>query len=385
MTVLRLLFTEADLPATTETVVSWFQFNGSRWQRGRSTIAALPAGDRLEVLLPPARVLRTEVTLPKGAARQVRKLLPHALDQMLLSDADTLHLAHQTEGESCRVAAVDKTLLAELLGTLASVGRRPQHVWAADALIGNDGSTLLWLGNGWARRRGALAEWFDADTPASPPALLASTPSDDPLTLYLDPDSPSRPAAEFWTTQLGRPVEIANADPMIAPAAPDAIDLLQGELAAGPQLDLDWSRLRPTGLLIVAALALLLLSWGSEWWRGRSEERALQAQMRDAFTRAFPGTPLIDPQLQLESMRKSPTPSNAANGTLGPLLELAALLRSAPYPLESLDYRGNTLEAVFRAKPEQLSELAQQLASRGQPGLRPEGADRTVITVTLKP
>ncbi|HEY9103018.1 type II secretion system protein GspL [Chitinimonas sp.] len=387
MTTLRLFITESSLPATAATEVEWRLLDGQQVSQGRSTLQSLPAAGRLELFLPPARVLRATVSLPPGARRQAGKLLPYALDQVLLTEPSEQHLAHRIEDERCLVAAVQKEAFAELLNTLGQLGRRPRSVWSADMLIPADGQSLMWYGNGWARRTADTAQWFDATDPQQPPELLAlALPEAEPLTLALPARQTSAPELGAWQSTLARPVSLAAGDVLARPIAPDAIDLLQGEFAAGPQLDLDWSRLRASAVLAGAMLAIGGLLWLGQWWSWRSEEAALKQQIRTAYSRAFPKEPMVDPVLQLQAKLRSQSPGTpAGNGSdsLGKLMDLAPRLATGGgIKLLSLDYLNGRIEAEYQAKPEQLAGLAQALSQLGKVDSRPSAADRTRITLT---
>ena len=385
MTTLRLFLTEAALPASPATEVEWRTLNGPQSGHGRSALSALPAASRVELFLPPARVLRTTVSLPKGAGKQASKLLPFALDQVLLAEPTEQHLAHQLVGEQCRVAAVQRELLAELMNTLTQVGRRPRAAWASDALVAADGSVLLWCGNGWARRTGETSQWFDAVSPADPPPLLVALLGDVPqLELAAPKTAQAEIAMDRWTAALGRPVQLADGDAYSNAVASDAVELLQGEFAAGTQFDVDWNRLRPTAWLAGSAVLLALLVTTGQWLSWRSEEQRLRQGIDTAYTKAFPKEPLVDARLQLQAkLASNATPALAPQaGSLAPLLKVAPQLQASGVPLVTLDYLEGRVEAEYQAAPDQLGNLVQALSANGKVEVRPSGTDRTRLILT---
>lgn len=386
MTTLRLFPAESALPTTPATEVEWRLLDGPQVRAGRSALAQLPAAERVELFFPPARVLRAAVTLPPGGRKQARKLLPFALDQVLLGEPAEQHLAYALVNEECRVAAVQREVLAELLNTLSQVGRRPRVAWATDALIPADGSVLLWCGNGWARRTGESAQWFDASSPALPPALLAAgLGTITTISLAIDAEFAAQVELPAWQATLGGEVLLLNHDPLSMPVQIDAIDLMQGEFAGGPQLDLDWSRLQPSAWLAGLALSLATLGWVGQWWSWRSEEQALKQSMNQAFTAAFPGTPIVDAQLQLQGkLQAGPSETAPVNdAALGKLLELAPrFAASGEIKLLGLEYGDGRISAEYRAKPEQLESLVQALQAAGKLESSPSGPDRMRLTLT---
>lgn len=386
VTTLRLFLAESALPATPSTEVNWRLLDGPHLRAGRSELASLPQAERIELFLPPARVLRAAVVLPAGAGKQARKLLPFALDQVLLGEPSEQHLAYKLIKDQCRVAAVQREMLAETLNTLSQVGKRPRACWAADALVAADGSTLLWCGNGWARRLGDTAQWFDASSPATPPSLLlASVTGEAPLSLAIGPEAAEQLDLAAWQAALGSDTLLLNHDPLAAAVHADAIDLLQGEFASGPQMDIDWSRLKPAAWLAGSALALAALGWFGQWWSWQSEERALKQAMNSAFSAAFPGEPLVDAQLQLQSKLKGGQPQQAAvsDAAIAKLLELAPRFgTSGEIKLLAFDYLDGRISAEYRATPEQIAGLIQSLQSLGKLETSTSAPDRVRLTLT---
>lgn len=384
VTTLRLFPSESALAALADTPVSWRLLDGSRTRAGLDVLTRLPKAERIELFLPPARVLRTAVNLPAGARKQTRKLLPHALDPLLLAEPGEQHLAFAWVGDRCHVAALERELLAGLLDTLKQHGLRPRAVWPADALLAADGRELLWCGQGWARRHGEGAQWFDASSVAQPPALLAGLS----LASLIVPDSEADTVElAAWQARFGPEFTLASGDPFCLPVQADAIDLLQGDFASGPQIDLDLSRLKPSAWLAGAAVSLLLAGWLGQWWNWHREEVLIKQQMNSAFLSTFPGTPLVDAQLQLQAMLKArqtgaPTSSDPA---LARLLELAPQLQAGTdSKLLSLNYAEGKLQAEYRAKPEQLSRLGESLQKLGKLETNPSGPDRVLLSLTLR-
>lgn len=384
MTTLRLFISESDLPLSASSVLAWATHGGAAQQRGISALDKLPAATRVEVFLPPARILRTSVALPKGSGRQASKLLPFALDQVLLAEPTEQHLAYRTAGDVCHVAAIEHDMFAELLNTLTLQGCRPRAAWATDELLIPSSTNLLWCGNGWARRIDDTAQWFDASSPSQPPALLVATLGKvDELSLIIDPAVAATIDLDAWQTALATTVIVSGDDPFNQSVRADAIDLMQGEFAAGTQIDVDWAKLKPTGLLVAAALSVFTLVWFGQWLSWRSEERAIREEMNRAFTQAFPGTPIVDAQLQLQAKLKNGAAKPATNiGALGPLLQAAPQLASTNAQLVSVNYADGHLQAEYQAKPEQLAPLVTALGQSGKVETSASKPDRTLITYT---
>ncbi|QNM97744.1 type II secretion system protein GspL [Chitinimonas koreensis] len=386
MSTLRIFPAESDLPLAGDQAVEWRLLDGLRVSRGRSPLAQLPAAARVELFLPPARVLRAVAPLPPGARKQARKLIPFALDQVLLAEPGEQHLAHRMVGEQCRVAAVDRAAFAETIQRLSQAGRRPRAAWTADALVAADGRTLLWCGHGWARRSEAAAQWFDAASPAEPPALLVAALGECESLLLAGVDADAV-ALERWQAVLGCPVEVAVGDPLAAPVAADAIDLMQGEFAAGPQFDFDWDRIKPSLALAAAALALAAVGWFGQWLSWRGEEARLKQSINAAYAAAFPGEPVVEPQLQLQGKLRNAASTGAVDaGTLAPVLKAATHLAvGGQIKLLSFEYAAGRVSAEYRGQPAELLGFSKSLAALGQVETSQTAPDQMRINLTLKP
>jgi len=384
---LRLFLTDAFLPLTPKAELEWRLIDGTTIGRGRDALASLPKARRTELFLPPSILLQCAVTLPPGAKRQARKLLPHALDPVLLGDPAAQHLAFTATSDRCRVVAIDKGLLTQLIAGLNQARVRPSAIYAADVLIPADGQTLLWYGSGWAQRKGESAYWFDAASPRQCPPLLAAALLDDqPTTLALPPDQDEAELLRDWEATTQRSVSIARGDVLGAPLQSDAINLLQGEFAAGPQLDIDTSRLKPAAWLAGTALAVWALGWVGQWWSWHAEEARLRSGINTAFATAFPGTPIIDARQQLAAKLNAGAATPQANDATTRLIDLAGRFQAPEgVKLVGLSYANNQVKAEYQAKPEQLGVIAQGLSSLGHPEISPLDANRSSITLTLNP
>jgi type II secretion system protein L len=146
---------------------------------------------------------------------------------------------------------------------------------------------------------------------------------------------------------------------------PDAVNLLQGEFAVGPQIDFDLDRLKPSAMLAGAALVLWLATTLLTWMSWRSEARRLEAEMNDAFATAFPGTPLVDARAQLrQKLLAGASPATPA--TLSPLLNLAGKVpRPLGAKLVAMDYHLGQLDVTYEVEADKLETVQASLASAG--------------------
>jgi len=370
---LRIFITDADLAADDLAEVTWRLLEGTRVSHGRSRLSALPKAARSELFLPASAVLRTSTQLPPGGKRQARKLLPFALDNVLLGDPALQHLAYTLEGDKCRVAAVDKSLLAKLLGKFASHQIKPRSAWSVADLLPTSGSHILHRPGGWVVVRGETAHWIDDETLGPCPPLLAVWLSKAvaPVTLYIEPGLANQLLQDSW--QLACPVlEVDTQDALGKALSSNAIDLLQGEFAVGAHLDLDWSKLKVSAWLTAGIALFAMLNWLGSTLAMRAEEKALRQTMNTAFQAAFPGEPLVDARLQLQG-RLQQGPQRVSADGLSRLQDVTMrLAASGDAPLTAIDYRDDTLLLDYKVTPTQASAMvallgAEYIVSRSTP------------------
>lgn len=364
MSTLRLFITDADLAADDLAEVTWRLLDGTRISHGRSRLSALPKAARCELFLPASAVLRATTQLPPGGKRQARKLLPFALDNVLLGDPAQQHLAYTTEGDKCRVAAIDKALLGKLLGRLAAHGVKPRSAWSIADLLPVAGTHILHRPGGWVAVRGETAHWIDDEALGPCPPLLAAwlMKASAPAMLYIEPGLANQLLQDSW--QIACPVlEVDTQDALVRPLSDYAIDLLQGEFAVGAHIDLDWTRLRVSAWLAACILLAVALNWLGSTLAMRAEEKALRQTMNNAFQTAFPGEPLVDAKLQLQG-RLQQGPQRALADGLSRLQDVTTRLASSgEAPLTAIDYRDDTLLLDYKVSPTQASAMVAALGA----------------------
>lgn len=364
---LRIFLTDADLEQADINQLAlgeldWRLLDGRQSSRGRSRLADLPRAGDIELFLPASVILKTQTQLPPGGRRQARRLLPFALDNVLLTDSSKQHLALVSEGDHCRVAIIDKLLFAAILQAFTQAGLRLRAVWSIADLLDNEAASLLYRPGGWIASHAGSVLWIDANSPASCPAMVATwlsnLPSDASATLYLDEISASNLIDASWRAATPN-LQIETADQLANPLNRQAISLLQGEFAAGPQVDVDWRKLQLSASLLAACLLLWFIAWLGSTQSMKSEEKALRASMGEAFKAAFPSEPLIDPKLQLQShLRQNTGASGNKQEGISRLLDITSRLGSATdAPLVAINVQADAVMLDFTATPNQLAAV----------------------------
>lgn len=112
--------------------------------QGRAAAALLPKADAVVAVLSDSDVAWQRLNIPKAPAAKLRAALSGLLEEMLLEDADSLHLAlapNATAGQSAWIAVVHKAWLSAQLALLdkagAPVDRIVPALWPGDAPQGH--------------------------------------------------------------------------------------------------------------------------------------------------------------------------------------------------------------------------------------------------------
>ncbi|MBV1776105.1 hypothetical protein KSF73_10310 [Burkholderiaceae bacterium DAT-1] len=366
MSTLRLFV--PDTFTANEAELLWYLLEDTRVTSGRATLARLPHAKRIELFLPPSRILHTTADLPPGGKKQARKLLPFSLDTILIGDAESQHLAFDCQGDIARLRIIDRTWLAEVLASLKASGIQAKAAFSLAELCPTEDGHLLWGGNGWCVRHQGQMVWLDVRSADYPPATLPSAPENG-YTLHV-PYSVRSNMTDAWQSFNG---QTEDHDAYSRPLPADAINLLQGEFASGTQLEIDWSKLALPARLLGASLACAVIAIAASILSMRHEEAALLDAMDAAYKQAFPGTPVNhNARLLLASRLKAGQQNQSSDDSLGRLISLASNVpKPADIKLTGLTYDGQTLAAEYQGAQDKAQQLSQGT-----------GAEMTILTPT---
>ena len=366
---------------------------------GQANATLLPASGRtnqVTAVIPVSRLSWHSITLPPGlnvqSRRQqarVRAVLEGLLEEKLLDDASTLHLALDSApgGQSYWVAACDKPWLQSHLQLLESSGHVanrlvPEQWPSASAQL------LLWGDNGNAQ---LSVTGLDGRSSLATLPLRADASLLHPLLSRLPADLPvlAEPQLARAAEALQRPVNIFTAAQRLLQSASYTGDLAQFDLDLGGStrarrrlLDAwqsvakapQWRAARwAAGIAIVAQLI------GMNAWAFK-ENRAIaqrQQQAKQVLQTTFPHVPVIvdapvQMQRELDVLRSNSGALSAAD--LEALLAASATISSMPNA-KSLEYQDKQLRITgLDLNPEALSDAQQSLEASGYQ-LQREGAD----------
>ncbi len=87
----------------------------------------LGLGDKVIVCIPTSKVLLTRISLPHSNINRLRKIVPFAVEELILDDVDDVHFAigHLEKDKNTAVAVIQKKLLSENLKSIEALGLNP--------------------------------------------------------------------------------------------------------------------------------------------------------------------------------------------------------------------------------------------------------------------
>ncbi|WP_193100220.1 type II secretion system protein GspL [Burkholderia sp. Z1] len=356
------------------------------WPKAASTVLVLAARDTLLV----------DVTLPPVTGTKLRRVLPHAVEEYLIGDAQQSHVAvgPTASGDAARsVAVVDRKRFGEVIDWFDTAGHRRVravpliHCMAmgggeqADGDEHSEANVLIVsppvpseiVGETVADpprlelavRRGTSG--FGLETRASALdvtiAELSKHESVRVHVLVVDVHDDVESGATTESDMLergGRHSEmlpVAHTLPwdVLARGALDCrFDLCQFEFARNTRADRGgWRRWRVPAGLAIASAVVAIATINVQWFQLRHRQDALNAQLTARVKAAFPDTTvMLDPPMQ---MRTGLERLRTAAGELraNDYLVLSASLSRALGPIPSdaiatLDYRDGALAVAFR-------------------------------------
>jgi general secretion pathway protein L len=397
---------------------------GETQRAGRAALGLLPRANATVLIVAARDTLLLAAQVPPLKGPRLRQALPNVVEDQLIQDPQTCHIAVDPvalSGDRRVVAVIDRGWFRFVLDGFANAGHRnvkavpamrclpvvpvaagpaatdeqteaePRTQFIA-ALLGPVVSTSpALLGEVAAPtspsaavpryeiavargERAALGEGLALPLDSIPPTLTALA-GNDPVTLY---SLLEIPGAEPRLS--GNTAKVAGAEPLVFEAlARNALasrfDLCQFEFAAQPwRLDrATMRRLRAPIALLVAAVVVSIIGINAQWFQLARQRDAISAKMTETLLNAFPKTTVVldapdQMARQLDRLR-------VASGELSPadFLSLSdALARSlGPVPVNgiaALDYHDRQLEVTFKPDTKVDPGLQQRLAANGLNG-----------------
>lgn len=364
--------------------VQWLASNGSgRLRSGRGPLAEVPrsAGDRLVVLVPGTDVLVTEIAIPGGRKRLLRRSLPYLLEENLAEEVEEIHIASGPASAAGKVAvaAVGRARLAGWLAMLSEAGLQPALLTPATLALPVTGEewTLVLTEEGFLARQGEwrvfAGELENLEHYLRPETSLSAGAETTPVVEVLNCTG-QEVALQLNGLKPGapRPAQLMKVLAEGLAAQPN-INLLQGEFAGNAR----WREsLRRWQVALAAAAALLLLlgvDASLDHLRLRSESTRLNREIIATFQQALPDSRrVVNARAQMEQRLKELRASARQNSFFALYDKVAPLLAATGSPaLEFIRFHQGRLELdLDLATLEGLENLKDNLAKA--PGITAE-------------
>ena len=372
-----------------------------------TTLAPLVAqAARVVLLLAASDVTLLRLAVPPLPAARLQAALPSLVEDRVIGDPEDCVIAAGPEVDGQRtIAIVDRAWLQRWLEALRQLGARriaalPMSLClplpagrASAALLDLPGAPELAVRTSEHEGLGLpVAADDQAALVEAVPGLLATLAGARAVQLSVPPAL----ASLFQAWAAGHPdsgIELVDEDwrAWIAGAGEAGVDLAAGvAVPAGERFD--WHRWRWPLRLGIACLLLNIVALNADWWRLRSEGRALEGEMAAIYRRAFPGEPLA--QEPLAQMRQKVAAARQAAGEFaaGDFLVLSAALGEAwteagndPRAIAALEYRDGTLTVRLRPGAQvSLEAMGTALAAR-RLAATPSPADPSLWQVRSAP
>ena len=332
--------------------------------QGQAAAALLPGGSVVIAVIQEADVSWHRITLPKAPPAKLHSALVGVLEEALLEDAETVHLAVAplaVAGQPTWVAAVDKAWLQDELAGLQKGGvfvdRVVPMAWPDDppaghfrAPAGSGVGTLESVELTWASVDGVATVRLDGGL------ARAIIPSPAPVTTRWSAAPLAASAAERW---LGAPVNVMPTEQRLLQAGRSLWNLRQFDLARrtrGARALGDWLRQamspawRPVRIglaLFVVAQIIGLNLWA---WHQQSALDARRSAIQALVKKTFPRVGAGDIQRDAAAVMLRETQSlrtlagKAGDSDLEPMLQAAAAAWPGERPpVETVRFEGGKL------------------------------------------
>ena len=312
--------------------------------QGEAAAALLPRSTNVIAVIQEADVSWHRVTLPKAPAARLRMALVGVLEEALLEDAETVHLAvapSATAGQPTWIAAVDRAWLQTELALLEKSGvfvdRVVPMAWPDDPPAGHFRAPLA---SGIGTIEGVYLTWASIDGVATVRLdgglARAIVPTPAPVATRWTAAPMAAAAAEQW---LGAPVNVMPTEQRLLQAGRSLWNLRQFDLARrtrGARAFGDWLRKaqspawRPVRIGVAALIVAQVLGLNLWAWHQKAEVDARRVAIQALVKKTFPRVGDGDVQRDAAAVMARETQSlrtpagQSGENDLEPMLQAAA-------------------------------------------------------------
>ncbi len=282
----------------TETL-QWHAFDASFQPAGQGSgsLEELPPCRSLHWILPAGVIAGHLIPIPAGSSRQQSQIIDQALEDILLTGRDGAHVVLAGQYEDGRLVWVCSKawLSAWLERWKTGPAPLPEAAYPIHDLLPESSRVTF----------AATEQGFVFRSPHGQTGCL----DDESLLPEL----------------LGHDAERVD-DLLSRPLLPQSGNLLTGPFAIRSPASLKPAQFRRSAWLAGSLAMVVLLGSLIHWQKLESREKKLKDEIRQTFAATFPGTPIIDPFMQWESMKRERAGNGAGSDALDHLTRSAAML-----------------------------------------------------------
>ena len=327
-------------PDDAEPAWALFKTNTSaEWAHGEwSQVLPLAAGQQVVVLIPSREVLLTQTSINAHNQKQLKQALPYALEDGLIQELETQHIAWQTQAQSSQVnvAIIEQARLREWLAACLARQIRPYAILPdVFALPWTNDSVTLWQqGDAIWLRTGELSGYAATETSL---ALMLHSLIDgrsEPLRLrlYMEQENTLADDTRFLIEPETQ-AEVLNLSSLQPSLGLNLLKGLQAENRA--QLKQQWQRWKLVASLALLTAMLGLAFVGLDVYRLKQELAQLDTQNTQLYQELFPDSPAPDARelksrLDSDLMRVNNGATGGANSPLASMAHFAAAMQGVP-------------------------------------------------------
>ncbi len=351
-----------------------------------SQATAMAIGRRVAVILPASEALVADSDAPAKSTAKLAQVIPYALEERVADEIESLHFAlGERDATTGRVPVVviERARIDARLAELRAAGLHPNAVYSEASLLpAMPGQMIALLHGDTLTIRTAEAaplvlpalsinDAFEMAlaTQVAPIAGLEAAPLG--LLLYAGHDEwqAHEQTVDAWRDRFtGVKVQLLPEGPLsvLAPAAAsdDAVNILQGALAAASPLQTGWRAWRMAAVLAGILLCLHLGARVFELQRLKKTEAALNVGIEEAFRAAMPGQQNATNARRRVAQRLEEIRGGGGGGALLPALSALANARTAAptTTIEGINFREGVLDLrVIAPDAASLDAIGQQL------------------------
>ncbi|MFV1982463.1 MAG: type II secretion system protein GspL [Thiohalomonadales bacterium] len=345
----------------------------------------LGLGDKVIMCIPASKVLLTRISLPHGNINRLRKIVPFAVEELILDDVDDVHFAigHLEKDKNTAVAVIQKTLLSENLKSIEALGLNPT-VMVPDCLCipFEEKTWTVFVEHDIALVRTERDTGFSCSI-----NILVLM-----LTQYLKEEYVSQPdklksynvpqeiqnkiinisfenEVEFFTFDVTGNTEMLFLEQYLN-STPD-LNLLQGNYSRRQKMGQQFRPWVPVAGLLAAWLVLALVIDIVNYNKLSSTVSALNKEQIKIFKQTFPeARKIVNPRSQMESLLKQlnkKAGKNSSSATTMLAVTAKVLRKYKIVGIKTVRYRDSQLDLDVQLKNLQvLDQLKEKLTNNGK-------------------